>query len=331
MKVIIMAGGYATRLWPLTKDNPKPLLPVGDKLIIDYILEKMKELDLEIYISTNRFFASHFKEWARDKNITILVEETLHEGEKLGTIGALDEVVKKLGLDDYIIIAGDNLFSFNLKDFLNKYNGKTLIAVYDVGDFELAKRYGVVLLEDERIVDFEEKPVKPKSTWASTGVYIFPKEIMDLIPEYLNEDSKDSPGYFVQWLLSKGIEIYAYRFDDYWYDVGSSDSYLEAMKTLLKESHIEEIQISPYSKIIHPVVIKKNARILGRSIIGPYAYIGEGSIIENSDISDSIIFKNTVIRNSTIWRSTIDKKCEIRNLELKKSLVGGHAKIQRGD
>lgn len=331
MKVVIMAGGYATRLWPITKDNPKALLPVGDKLIIDYILEKTKELDLELYLSTNRFFASQFKEWARDRDITLLVEETLHEEEKLGTIGALDEAVKKLGLDDYLIIAGDNLFSFSLKDFLSKYDGKTLIAVYDVGDFELAKRYGVVLLEGERVVDFEEKPVKPKSTWISTGVYIFPKEIMNLIPEYLNEGNKDSPGYFVQWLLSKGIEIYAYRFDDYWYDIGSSDSYLEAMKTLLKESHIEEIRISPYSKIIPPVVIRKGARILGRSIIGPYAYIGEGCIIENSDISDSIIFKNTVIRNSTIWRSIIDEKCEIRNLELKKSLVGGHAKIQRGD
>ena len=326
-----MAGGYATRLWPITKDNPKPLLPVGNQLIIDYIFEKTRELDLEVYISTNRFFTSQFEKWAKDKNITLLVEETLHEDEKLGTIGALDEVVKKLGVDDYLIIAGDNLFSFTLRDFLSRYNGKPLIAVYDVGDFELAKRYGVVLLEDGKIIDFEEKPIKPKSTWVSTGIYIFPKEVMNLIPEYLNENSKDSPGYFVQWLLSKGIEIYAYPFENYWYDIGSSDSYLEAMKTLLKESHIEEIQISPYSKIIPPVVIKKGTKILGRSIIGPYAYIGEECIIENSDISDSIIFKNSVIRNSTIWRSIIDKKCEIRNLELKKSLVGGHAKIQRGD
>ena len=98
-----------------------------------------------------------------------------------------------------------------------------------------------------------------------------------------------------------------------------------------RKRHIEEIQISPYSKIIPPVVIKRGAKILGRSMIGPYAYIGENCVIESSDVSDSIIFRNTVIRNSTIWRSIIDEKCEIRNLELKKSLVGGHAKIQRGD
>lgn len=331
MKVLIMAGGYATRLWPITKNNPKALLPVGDKVILDYIIEKTKELDLDVYVSTNRFFAKYFEEWSRDKNMRLLIEDTLHEEEKLGTIGALQEAVNKLGLDDYLVIAGDNLFSFSLRDFLDRYEGKTLIAVYDVGDFELAKRYGVVLLEGDKVVDFEEKPVKPKSTWISTGVYVFPKDVLELIPQYLKEGNKDSPGYFIQWLLSKGIEIHAYKFNDYWYDIGSADSYLEALKTLLKESQIEEIQISPYAKIIPPVVIKKGAKILGRSIIGPYAYIGESCMIENSDISDSIIFKDTIIRNSTIWRSIIDEKCEIRNLELKKSLVGGHAKIQRGD
>ena len=331
MKVLIMAGGYATRLWPITKDNPKALLPVGNNVILDYIIEKTRELNLKVYVSTNRFFAKHFEEWSRDKNVELLVEDTLHEEEKLGTIGALGEAVKKLGLDDYLIIAGDNLFSFSLRDFLNKYEGKTLIAVYDVGDFELAKRYGVVIVEGNKVIDFEEKPVKPKSTLISTGVYVLPKEVMEMISQYLEEGNKDSPGYFLQWLLNKGIEIHAYKFDEYWYDIGSADSYLEALKTLLKESQIEEIKISPYAKIISPVVIKKGAKILGRSIIGPYAYIGENCVIENSDISDSIVFKDSIIRNSTIWRSIIDEKCEIRNLELKKSLVGGHAKIQRGD
>lgn len=326
-----MAGGYATRLWPITKDNPKALLPVGDKVILDYIIEKTKELDLNVYVSTNRFFAKYFEEWGKNKDIELLIEDTLHEEEKLGTIGALNEALEKLGLDDYLVIAGDNLFSFSLRDFLDRYDGKTLIAVYDIGDFELAKRYGVVLLEGNKVIDFEEKPARPKSTWISTGVYVFPKEVMEMVPQYLEEGNRDSPGYFIQWLLKKGIEIHAYKFDDYWYDIGSADSYLEALKTLLKESQIEEIQISPYAKIIPPVVIKKGAKILGRSIIGPYAYIGENCMIENSDISDSIIFKDTIIRNSTIWRSIIDEKCEIRNLELKKSLVGGHAKIQRGD
>lgn len=326
-----MAGGYATRLWPITKGKPKPLLPVGDKYIIDHILEKTRNLGLDVYVSTNKFFERHFKSWAEKNGVELIVEETLSEEEKLGTIGAISYALSRLGIDDYLIVAGDNLFSFSLEDFLKHYKGKPLVAVYDVGDFELAKRYGVVLLEGDRVIDFQEKPVQPKSTLISTGVYAFPRDVMEMVDDYLNEGNKDSPGYFIEWLLKKGVEIYAYRFDDYWYDIGSADSYLEAMKTLLKESKIEEIQISPYSKIIPPVVIKKGAKILGRSIVGPYAYIGEDCIIENSDVSDSIIFGSTVIRGSTIWRSIIDERCEIRNLELKKSLVGGHAKIQRGD
>lgn len=331
MKVLIMAGGYATRLWPITKGKPKPLLPVGNKYIIDYILEKTKELGLEVYVLTNKFFEKHFKKWAEENNVELIVEETLSEEEKLGTIGAIRYAISKLGLDDYLIVAGDNLFSFSLDEFLKRYNGKPLIAVYDVGDFELAKRYGVVVLEGDRVVDFQEKPLQPKSTLISTGVYALPKDIIAMVDEYLKDGNRDSPGYFIEWLLRKGVEVYAYKFNDYWYDIGSADSYLEAMKTLLKESQIEEIQISPYSKIIPPVVIKRGAKILGRSIVGPYAYIGENCIIENSDVSDSIIFDDTIIRGSTIWRSIIDEKCEIRNLELKKSLVGGHAKIQRGD
>jgi len=327
VKVLIMAGGYATRLWPITKDNPKALLPLGNKTILEYILEKVRELDVDVYISTNRFFAEKFRKY----DVELIVEDTVHEEEKLGTIAAMRNALNILGEDDYLIVAGDNVFSFSLKDFVDNFSGKTLIAVYDVGDFELAKRYGVVVLEKDRVIDFEEKPANPKSTLISTGVYLFPRDVMKLLNEYLEDGNKDSPGYFLQWLLKRGEEIRAYRFDGYWYDIGSADSYLEAMKTLLKESYIEEIQISPYAKIIPPVVIKKGTKIMGRSIIGPYAYIGEECIIENSDISDSIIFPRTVIRNSTIWRSIIDEKCEIRNLELRKSLVGGHAKIQRGD
>ena len=331
MKVLIMAGGYATRLWPVTKDHPKALLPVGERTILDYIMENVKGLGLETYISTNRFFEAHFRPYAERYGVGLVVEDTLHEEEKLGTVGALKKAVDELGLDDYLVIAGDNIFSFDLRDFLNCYNGTPLIAVYDVGDPELARRYGVVVLEGDRVVEFQEKPLRTESTLISTGVYALPAETVKLIDEYLGDGNKDAPGYFLEWLVNRGTAVHAYRFDEYWYDIGSADSYLEALKTLLKENHVEEIQISPYAKIIPPVVIKKGSRVLGRSIIGPYAYIGEGCLIENSDISDSIIFGETVIRNSTIWRSIIDEKCEIRNLELKKSLVGGHAKIQRGD
>jgi len=333
MKVLIMAGGYATRLWPITKGRPKALLPLGNKRIIDYILEKALELKLPVYISTNKLFENHFLAVAKEYSVELIVENTLREEEKLGTIGAMREAVEQLGLDEYLVIAGDNVFSFSLLEFLERFrsHGRTQIAVYDVGDRRLASRYGVVTLEGDRVVEFREKPAEPSSTLVSTGVYAFPKRVIKMLKEYLTTGNRDSPGYFVQWLLAKGEEIRAFPFSDYWYDIGSADSYLEALRTLLRESHVEASELSPYSKIIPPVVIKRGAKILGRSIIGPFAYIGENCVIENSDVSDSIVFRDTVIRDSTIWRSIIDEKCEIRNLELRKSLVGGHAKIQRGE
>jgi glucose-1-phosphate thymidylyltransferase len=190
MKALIMAGGYATRLWPITKDNPKALLPVGDRVILDYIIEKVKELEIETYISTNRFFETQFKPYAEKHGVGLIVEDTLHEEEKLGTIGAMKKAVDELGLDDYLVIAGDNLFSFSLGDFLKAYDGRTLIAVYDVGDPGLAKRYGVVVLEGERVISFEEKPPQPRSTLVSTGVYVFPRRVMERIDEYLSNASQ---------------------------------------------------------------------------------------------------------------------------------------------
>jgi len=326
MKVLIIAGGYGTRLWPITKNNPKALLPFKNGVILDEIIKKVDELGLITYISTNAFFAKSFEGWAKDKNVKILVEDTLHEGEKLGSIGALEEVMNELGVDDYLIIAGDNIFSFSLKDFLGEYTGKTLIAVHDVDNFELAKRYGVVIVKNVKIIEFEEKPENPKSTLVSTGVYLLPKDVMKRLGEYLTEGNRDSPGYLLQWLIEKGIESHAYSFNGYWYDIGSYDSYINAIRETM-ENQIEE-EVDNNSKIIPPVVIKKGVKI-HNSTVGPYVHIEENSTVEDSTITDSIIFKDTVINKSSITHSIIDKNCTIKDISLKESLLGGYSKIKK--
>ena len=144
MKAVIMAGGYATRLWPITKTKAKPLLPIGRKKIIDYIYEKIRKFGIPIIVSTNKRFEGDFKEWAKDKDVELVIEETTKEEEKLGAVRALAEIAKNIN-DDMFVLAGDNLFSFSLDDFYEFYQKikKPLTALYDVGDFELAKRYGV--------------------------------------------------------------------------------------------------------------------------------------------------------------------------------------------
>ncbi|MBO8182886.1 MAG: NDP-sugar synthase [Archaeoglobus sp.] len=332
MKTVIMAGGYATRLWPITKTKPKPLLPIGRKKIIDHIYEKVKKFDFPIIVSTNKRFEEDFKEWGKDKDVELIVESTLKEEEKLGAVKALAEIAKLVD-DELFVVAGDNLFSFDLDEFVEFYRKKraSATALYDVGDPELAARYGVAEVDGERIISFIEKPEKPPSTLVGIGIYALNREAVKLLIDYVSSGEKhDNLGDFIAYLCRK-TELYGFPFSNgNWYDVGNADSYIEAIKFYL-ENFTGEVEIERYSKIIPPVVIEDGSRITGRSIIGPYAYIGRNCIIESSDVSESVIFDGVVIRKGKIWRSIIDEQCEIRNLELNSSIIGGHAKIQRGD
>ncbi len=331
MKAVIMAGGYATRLWPITKTKAKPLLPIGRKKIIDYIYEKVKKFNIPIIVSTNKRFEGDFKEWAKDKDVELVIEETTKEEEKLGAVRALAEIAKNIN-DDMFVLAGDNLFSFSLDDFYEFYQKikKPLTALYDVGDFELAKRYGVAELDGQRILKFYEKPEKPLSTLVGIGIYAFPKYAVEMLIEYVSKNQKhDNLGDFLSWLC-ENTEVYGFSFSNgNWYDVGNPDSYIEAFKFFM-ESYIADVEIDKVAKIIEPVVIEGNTKIKGRSIIGPYAYIGKNCVIESSDISDSVIFDKVKLKKTKVWRSIIDEECEIWNLELSSSIIGGHAKIQRG-
>ncbi len=331
MKAIIMAGGYATRLWPITKTKAKPLLPLGKKNIIDLIYEKVKPFGFEIIVSTNLRFKEDFERWAVDKDVELIIENTTREEEKLGAVRALHEIAKDID-DDILVVAGDNVFSFGLEAFLRKFKElkKPLIALFDVGDVELAKRYGIAELNGDKIVSFEEKPEKPKSTLAGIGIYALDKESKDMLGDYVKGERKDNLGDFISWLCER-TDVYGFAFEGNWHDVGSPDSYLEAFKIYLRNYVSEDVEIDKTSKIIEPVVIEDNVVIKKRSIIGPYAYIGRNCVIEASDISDSVIFSDVILKKVKIWRSIIDENCEIRNIELSSSIIGGHAKIQRGE
>ncbi len=234
MKAIVLAGGFARRLAPITDFIAKPLLPMGDKLVIDWVIDKIEETKIgDIIVSTNSYYEKQFLYWrrCRGENIKIVIEPTMSEEEKFGAIKGLKYVMDKEGDDEYLVVAGDNLFDFSLSDLINFYMKKreTVIAVYDVGDIEKAKRYGVVEVdEDNKVVRMEEKPDKPRSTLISTACYVFPKGTLKRINEYLSgENNPDSPGYFISWLAQK-YGIYAYPFRGLWKDIGNIDEYRDA-------------------------------------------------------------------------------------------------------
>jgi glucose-1-phosphate thymidylyltransferase len=226
VRALILAAGYATRLYPLTRDRPKPLLEVGGRPIADWILDRISEVDEveEVHLVTNAKFAPAFRAWA-PAGLVVHDDGTTSEDDRLGAIGDLAFV--GLGDDDLLVVAGDNLFDFSVAAFVDFWRTKgtaSAVAVYDVGARELARKYGIVELgEGERIVGFVEKPEEPISTLAATATYVFHREHLALVARYLGEgNSADQPGRFVAWLQARE-PVYGYRVDGEWLDIGDRE------------------------------------------------------------------------------------------------------------
>ena len=238
MKAILLAGGFAKRMWPLTKDKPKHLLPVAKKPMLDYILEKLELIEQmdEIYISTNAKFKNQFEEYlenrATKKNITLFIEDAKAENEKLGSVGALGFLIREKNIeDDLAVIGGDNIFEFELTDFIKYFQDKdaNIVALYDLKSKETASLYGVVEVDGEnKIKGFQEKPEKPESTLVSTACYLFTKQGVKNIMRYLSlGNDPDKMGHFIEWLY-KNDDVFGYIFHGYWFDIGSFESYDDA-------------------------------------------------------------------------------------------------------
>jgi len=234
MKVLILAGGFARRMGELGKSKPKALLDIAERPVIEHILDKVKPLaDIgDVFISTNKLFEGNFTEWVGSQSGSkpgLVIEPALDEGQKLGSIGALQFFIDERGMDDdLLVINGDNIFEFSLKDLLAFYNDKKtfVFGVYDTKNMEEARKMGVVLSnQDGKVMDFEEKPEKPKSTTVSTGIYMFPKDSLSLIKQYIDEgNSPDRMGDLLIWLMKKQ-DIHAFVFRERWFDIGTPETY----------------------------------------------------------------------------------------------------------
>lgn len=240
MKVIILCAGYATRLYPLTENMPKPLLPVGNKPILEWILERVQKVQgvEAVYLVSNQKFAGHFETWAGKAKypwpVEVVNDHTSSNETRLGAIGDLDYVIKTEKVDpcDLLVIAGDNFFDFDLASFVDfgkKKRPHGIIAVYDVKDKELAKRYGLVKTDAEgKILEFQEKPPQPTTTLASSGIYWLPKETWSLLDRYITSGHNiDQPGHYMRW-LAETSGLFAFSLKGKWLDIGDLASYQKA-------------------------------------------------------------------------------------------------------
>lgn len=247
MKCLILAAGYATRLYPLTKDFPKPLLEVAGKPILDWLIEDLDKTGLisEYIVVSNHKFAPIFEDWAknchfeRSRKISVVDDGTSSNETRLGAVKDIQLGIETRGInDDLLVMAGDNLLSFSLEGFLSYAQEKntTCIMRYDEPDESRLHKCGVVEVDaNDKILSMEEKPAHPKSHWCCPPFYYYKKEDLPLVSVGIAEGcGTDAPGSFIAWLCTK-TPVHAYEMPGPRYDIGTLESYEAVKQTFLNK------------------------------------------------------------------------------------------------
>ena len=244
MKAIILAAGYATRLYPLTINRPKALLPINNIPIASYIVKQINNLpDIDnIYVVSNNKFAKHFFDWHEKIKyeskipIKIINDGSEENQNKKGAIGDINFVIEEENInDDIIVIAGDNFFTFDLREFYNFAceikKDCACAKEFESQPQEFLKRFAIALTdENNKLIDLCEKPEEPKSNLVVYANYIYKKQTLKLIKKYLDDGNiPDAPGFFLQWLYKKQ-DVYIYKMNGECYDIGTPEAYMEVQK-----------------------------------------------------------------------------------------------------
>jgi glucose-1-phosphate thymidylyltransferase len=292
-------------------------LPVGDTTVIDRIFRELErdERIEEVFVSTNEQFAPDFERYLADSPFekpVLSVEETTEEDEKFGVVGALAQLVEREGVDDnLLVVAGDNLIGFDLSEFVDFFEAKSgpVLAAYDVGSKEKARSYGLVELDGDTVVDFQEKPDDPNSTLVSIACYIFPRESLRF-EEYLDGgNNPDEPGWFIQWLVSRET-VSAFAFGEAWFDIGTPESYLEAVSWALDGEGL----------------VAEGATV-SDSVVDDQSLVMDGATVANSVVRGSVVFPNATVVDSEIHDTIIDEETTVENMDLAGALIGAHTQL----
>lgn len=236
MKCLILAAGYATRLYPLTLNEPKPLLPVGGRPILDWLMDDLSGIIDDFIVVTNHRFFSRFTEWAdaRPQQITVLDDGSKNNGTRLGAVRDIQYAVDARQIrDDLLVAAGDNLLDFSLHGFIRYFEKKktTCVMRYWENDREKLQKTGVLTAdENDRILEMREKPIEPQTHWASPPFYIYRSDDLCYVKEAIDTGCPtDAPGSLIGWLIHK-VPVHAFLMPGQRYDIGDLNSYQNAQK-----------------------------------------------------------------------------------------------------
>ena len=233
MKCLILAAGYATRLYPLTENFPKPLLEVQNKTILDWLIDDIDTLGAidEYVVISNHKFAHHFESWARGKaqKITVVDDGTSSNETRLGAVKDIQFAIDKLGLDDeMLVIAGDNLLDFSLTNFISYAQSKKtscIMRYYEPNEQKLLKCGVVTIDENDRILEMTEKSPTPATHWCCPPFYFYTREDAKLVQKGIEAGcGVDAPGSYIAWLC-KQTDVHAMEMPGKRYDIGNLESY----------------------------------------------------------------------------------------------------------
>ena len=240
MRCLILAAGYATRLYPITENFPKPLLDVNGKSIIDWLIDDIEDNKLvdEYIIISNHKFYNHFLSWKENSKlkdkITILDDGTTSNENRLGAVNDIEFAIDRLSIDDdLMILAGDNLLDFSLRDFVLYFNNKNATSImryYTDDQKRLIKSANIKIDDMDKVTDMIEKPENPISNWCSPAFYILKRDDLKYVKIALNDGcGYDAPGSFICWLHKKS-PVYAFEMPGKRYDIGTIETYEEVKK-----------------------------------------------------------------------------------------------------
>lgn len=238
MKCLILAAGYATRLYPLTENFPKPLLKVQEKTILDWLVDDIDTLGVidEYVVISNHKYAHHFEDWAKTKNqrITVVDDGTDSNETRLGAVKDIQFAIDQLGIDDeMLVIAGDNVLDFSLTKFISyaKEKGTSCIMRYYEPSEAKLRKCGVVLPdENDKILDMAEKPQEPKSHWCCPPFYFYTQEDAKMVDKGIELGCGiDAPGSYIAWLCTQ-TPVHAMEMPGKRYDIGNLQSYEQVQK-----------------------------------------------------------------------------------------------------
>lgn len=302
MRCFLLAGGFATRLWPLTERRAKPLLPLAGKPLLTWIVDALPH-DIPVTVSTNAAFGEAMRAWRETivhPHVDIVIEESSHDHHKLGAVGALASWLAEAKVeDDVLLLTGDNYYGFAFADFLATFDGKhALLAAHDIGDLHKAGSFGTVLTDGDHITGFEEKPSHPKTSLVSTGCSILPKAMLPAVSA-VAAHRPDNVGGIFEELIARGERLRCFRFEEPWYDIGSFETYLAASCAIAG----------------HGTVLGNGATVDTSELHGTVV-LGAQSSVRGSTLKNVILFDSCEVLDCHLEDCILDNGCTLRGIDL---------------